>query len=170
MPSGFHVTNSSTSNVEALSRLSARVENVSDDVIVIMFLDVMSDNVSNAEQNSEMLQGSQPNSSRASSDSANSLEYTPTNLWPPVYASVIASGAGDWPISNREQTTSSNTKEWVENMSVGMTLGSNTPGLSTGTDPLGCGVPVFSASNKSFVAPQLLLQEISWESEKQENR
>ena len=54
--------------------------------------------------------------------------------------------------SRTEQTTISNIKEWVENMSVGMTLGSVTPGLSTGADPLGSGVPVFSASNKSFVS------------------
>ena len=108
-PSGFHVTNPFTSSVEALSRLSARDDKVSDDLIANMFLDVRSDKVSNAEQNSEMLQGSQPNSSRATSDSANSVESTATNLgnvWPPLNASVIASR--DWPNSNREQTTISN--------------------------------------------------------------
>ena len=95
-----------------LSKLRARVENVLDDVIASMFLDVMSYNVSSAAQNSEMLQGSQPNSSQAFSHSANSVEGTVTNpnkAWPPLDASMIA--LGYWPNSNREQATSSNIKE-----------------------------------------------------------
>ena len=117
-----------------------------------MFLDVMSDNVTNAEKSSEILQGSQPNSSRVSSDSANSGDGTATNIgnvWPPLDTSVIDSG--DLLNSNREQATSSNIKQWVENMSVGMTSGSVTPGLNTGADPLGSGFPVSSASKNSFV-------------------
>ena len=41
--SGFHATNPFASEVEVLSRLSTRDENVSDDVIANMFLDAMSD-------------------------------------------------------------------------------------------------------------------------------
>ena len=107
----FHATNSFASEVDALSRLSTRVENVSDDMIANMFLEAMSDHVSNVEQSSEIMQGSQPNSLRASSDSANSVDGTATNLgnvWPPLDALVIA--LGDWPNSNREQATSSNIK------------------------------------------------------------
>ena len=123
-----------------------------------MFLDVMPDNVSNAEQNSEMLLGSHQHSSRVSLDSANSVEGTVTNfgnVWPPLEASVIA--LGDWPNSNREQAINSTIKERVENMSVGMTPGSVTPGLSIAVDPVGSGVPVFSASNTSFVGTAVTL-------------
>ena len=130
----------------------------------------MSDNVSNAAQNSEMLQGSQPNSSRSSSDSANSVDGTATNLnivWPPLDAFVIS--LGDWPNLNREQVTSSNIKEWVENMSVDMPLGSVTPGLSTGADPLGSGVPVFSANN-SFLGTAVTPSENQLGRQKQGNR
>ena len=150
--SGSLVTNPRTSIVEALSRFSAHVEKVSDCMFSNMFSDVMSDNVSNALQKTELLQGSQPNSSRASSDSAYSVDDTATNLGnvgPPLNASVIA--LGDWPNSNREQATSSSIKEWVENMSVAMTLVSFTPGLSIGADAVGSGVLVFQASKNSFV-------------------
>ena len=106
----------------------------------------MSDNESDAEQNSEMLQGSQPNTTQASSDSANIAEGTATSLgkvWSPRDTSVIA--LGNWPNSNRKQGTRSNNKKWVEN------IGSVTPELSTGADPLGSVVPVISDSNNAFV-------------------
>ena len=40
-----------------------------------------------------------------------------------------------------------------------MTLGSGTPGLSAGADLLGSGVPVFTASNISFVRTAVTLSE-----------
>ena len=46
---GFHATNPFASDVEVLSRLNIPAENVSlDGMIARMFLDIMSDNVSNA--------------------------------------------------------------------------------------------------------------------------
>ena len=141
--SSFHVTNPITSIVEALSRLSARVENVSDDVFANMFLDVMSNNVSNAEQNSEMLQGSQPNSSRASSDSANSSD----KALPPRIRHRDCFGR----LAYLEQRInyeleSSNIKEWLENTRVEYRSG-----------PMGSGVPMFGASNNSFVGTAVTL-------------
>ena len=63
----FHVTNPFASDVEELSRLSARAEIAAEDMIASRLLcDVMSDNVSIADQNSQMAYFSQLNSSRAS--------------------------------------------------------------------------------------------------------
>ena len=108
--SSFHVTNPFASEVEELSGLSARAEIAADDIIANMFLyDVMSDNMSNAEQNSQMAYFSQLNSSRTSSDSTNFVNGTAMNcgsVWPPMNNSAIA--WGDWPNSNGEQATSSN--------------------------------------------------------------
>ena len=70
------------------------------------------------------------------------------NVWPPLKTSVIA--LEDWPNSNRERATSSNTNERVANMIAGMTLGETTPHVSEGADPLGSGIPVFSASRSMF--------------------
>ena len=53
--SGFHVTNPTANDVEALLRLGECAENASDDMIANMFFEIMSDNVSNAEQNSAMV-------------------------------------------------------------------------------------------------------------------
>ena len=135
-----------------LSRLDIQAEDVSsDDMIASMFLDIISDNVSNAEQNLQMAHSSQPKSSRASVDSADFANVTTKNrdsVWLPLDASVIA--LGDWPNSNREQATSSNIKEWVENMNVSMTLEEITPPVSIKVDPLGSGVPVFSASRNAL--------------------
>ena len=56
----FHSTNPSASDVEELQKLSVHVERVTDDLNAIMFLDeVMSDNVSNVEQNLQIAQVSQ---------------------------------------------------------------------------------------------------------------
>ena len=123
---------------EVLSRLSIQAEIVSsDDMFASMFLDIMSDNVSNAESNLQMAHSSKPKSSRASVDSADLANCTPINrdsVWPPLDSSVIA--LGDWPNSNGEQTTTSNINEWVENMNEGMTLGDVSPQLSIRADPL----------------------------------
>ena len=141
----FHSTNPFASDVEELQRLSVHVERVTDDLNASMFLDdVMSDNVSNVEQNLQIAQASQPNSSRASLVSANPEEGTAVNLssvWPPLNTSQIASG--DWPNSNRELATSSNIREWVENMSVGITLGNATPEMGLEADPQDSGAPAF---------------------------
>ena len=149
--SGFHVTNPFASEVEELSGLSARAEIAADDIIANMFLyDVMSDNMSNAEQNSQMAYFSQLNSSRTSSDSANFVNGTAMNcgsVWPPMNNSAIA--WGDWPNSNGEQATSSNISKSVEDKNAGMALGEITPQVSLGVDPLGSGVPVFAASRNA---------------------
>ena len=60
---------------------------------------------------------------------------------------------GEWPISNREQATSSNIKEWTENMSTGITLGGVTPQLSIEEEPLGPRTPMFSACGNAFAHP-----------------
>ena len=137
--SGFHTTNLFASDVEGLSRLSARIETVASlDVIASMFLDVMPDKVSNADQNSEILQFSQPNSSPASSDSANPVvgtDMNPGSIWPSLDASVVT--LADWPNPNREQATSSNINEWVESRSGVATLGRVAPELGIGEHPLG---------------------------------
>ena len=89
----FHSTNPFASDVEELHRLCVHVERVTDDLNASI-LD-MSDNVSNVEQNLHIAQASQPNSSRASLDSANPEEGTAVNLssvWPPLNTSQIASG------------------------------------------------------------------------------
>ena len=149
--SGFHATNPFASDVEELSRLSARAEIAADDMIANMFLyDVMSDNVSIADQNSQMAYFSQLNSSRASSDSANFINGTTMNcgnVWPPMNNSAI--GWGDWPNSNGEQATSSDISKWVENMNAGTAFGAITPQMSLDVDPLGSGVPVFAASRNA---------------------
>ena len=149
--SSFHVTNPFASEVEELSGLSARAEIAADDIIANMFLyDVMSDNMSNAEQNSQMAYFSQLNSSRTSSDSANFVNGTAMNcgsVWPPMNNSAIA--WGDWPNSNGEQATSSNISKSVEDKNAGMALGKITPQVSLGVDPLGSGVPVFAASRNA---------------------
>ena len=149
--SGFHATNPFASDVEELSRLSARAEIAADDMIANMFLcDVMSNNMSNAEQNSQMAYISQLNSSRASSDSAYFVNGTAMNcggVWPPVNNSAIA--WADWPNSNVEQATSSDISKWVENMNAGTAFGEITPQVSLDVDPLGSGVPVFAASRNA---------------------
>ena len=95
------------SDVEELSRLSARAEIAAEDMIASRLLcDVMSDNVSIADRNSQMGYFSQLNSSRASSDSANFVSGTAMNcasVWPPMNNSAI--DWGDWPNSNGEQDT-----------------------------------------------------------------
>ena len=149
--SGFHATNPFASDVEELSRLSARAEIAADDMIANMFLyDVMSDNVSIADQNSQMAYFSQLNHSRASSDSANFVNGTAMNcgnVWPPMNNSAI--DWGDWPNSNGEQTKSSDISKWVENMNAGTAFGEITPQMSLDVDPLGSGVPVFAASRNA---------------------
>ena len=149
--SGFHATNPFASDVEELSRLSARAEIAADDMIANMFLyDVMSDNVSIADQNSQMAYFSQLNHSRASSDSANFVNGTAMNcgnVWPPMNNSAI--DWGDWPNSNGEQAKSSDISKWVENMNAGTAFGEITPQMSLDVDPLGSGVPVFTASRNA---------------------
>ena len=149
--SGFHATNPFASDVEELSRLSARAEIAADDMIANMFLyDVMSDNVSIADQNSQMAYFSQLNHSRASSDSANFVNGTAMNcgnVWPPMNNSAI--DWGDWPNSNGEQAKSSDISKWVENMNAGTAFGEITPQMSLDVDPLGSGVPVFAASRNA---------------------
>ena len=149
--SGFHATNPFVSDVEDLSRLSARAEIAADDMIANMFLyDVMSNNMSNAEQNSQMAYISQLNSSRASPDSAYFVNGTAMNcgsIWPPVNNSAIA--WADWPNSNVEQATSSDISKWVENKNAGTAFGEITPQVSLDVDPLGSGVPVFAASRNA---------------------
>ena len=149
--SGFHATNPFASDVEELSRLSARAEITADDMIANMFLyDVMSDNVSIADQNSQMAFFSQLNHSRASSDSANFVNGTAMNcgnVWPPMNNSAI--DWGDWPNSNGEQAKSSDISKWVENMNAGTAFGEITPQMSLDVDPLGSGVPVFAASRNA---------------------
>ena len=149
--SGFHATNPFASDVEELSRHSARAEIAADDIIANMFLyDVMSDNMSNAEQNSQVAYFSQLNSSRASSDSAYFVNGTAMNcgsVWPPMNNSAIA--WADWPNSNGEQATSSIISKSVEDKNAGMALGEITPQVSLGVDPLGSGVPMFAASRNA---------------------
>ena len=149
--SGFHATNPFASDVEELSRLSARAEIAADDMIANMFLyDVMSDNVSIADQNSQMAYFSQLNHSRASSDSANFVNGTAMNcgnVWPPMNNSAI--DWGDWPNSNGEQAKSSDISKWVENMNAGTAFGEITPQMSLDVNPLGSGVPVFAASRNA---------------------
>ena len=147
----FHVTNPFACDVEELSRLSAHAEIAAEDMIASRLLcDVMSDNVSIADQNSQMAYFSQLNYSRASSDSANFVSGTAMNcgsVWPPVNNSAI--DWGDCPISNGEQDTSSDISKWVENMNAGMAFGKITPKVSLDVDPLGSGVPVFAASRNA---------------------
>ena len=104
----FHATNPFASDIEDWYRLSTQVEVAPPDTITNIFLDdEMSDNVSNAEQNLRMAQANQSKSSQASPDSAKIANQTPinnNNVWPPLNASVIATG--DWPNSNREVATS----------------------------------------------------------------
>ena len=152
----FHVTNLFASDVEELTRLSAaRAEIATGDMIPNMFLyDLMSDNISNAEQNSQMAFSSLPNSSRASSDIANLADGTAKNLsgvGPPLKTSENA--LGDWPISKREQATSSNIKVLADNMKMGITLVGVTPQLSIEADPLGPRIPMFSACGNAFPHP-----------------
>ena len=132
--------------------LSTQAEIAPLDMIADLFLDdVMSDNVSNIEQNSQIARTSQANSSKMSSDSTELANETPmnhTNVWPPLNTSVIVTG--DWPNSNKEVATSSDISKWVENMNVGMTLGDITPHLGTNADPLGSGVPVFDSNRNTL--------------------
>ena len=148
----FHATNPFASDIEDWHRLSTQIEVAPPDTITNIFLDdERSDNVSNAEQNLRIAQANQSNSSQASPDSAEIANQTPINndsVWPPLNASVIATG--DWPNSNREVATSSNTNKWVENVNVGMTLGEITPHSVTKADLLGSGIPNFEASRNTL--------------------
>ena len=148
----FHATNPFASDIEDWHRLSTQIEIAPSDTITNIFLDdEMLDNVSNAEQTLRIAQANQSNSSQASPDSAEFANQTPINndkVWPPLNASVIATG--DWPNSNREVATSSNTNKWVENVNVGMTLGEITPHSVTNADLLGSGIPIFEASRNTL--------------------
>ena len=148
----FHANNPFASEVEEWYRLSTRAETAMDDMVTSMFLDhAMWDNVSNAEQNSRITHATQPNSPKASTDSADHANGTPRNrdsVWPPLNTSVIK--VRDWLNSNRKRATSSNTSEWVANMNAGMTLGGATPQTILGADLLGSGIPKFSASCNAF--------------------
>ena len=62
-PSGLHATNPFARNVGTISHSNAHVENTMDAMIANTFLEVMSDNVSNANQNVELASMSQPESS-----------------------------------------------------------------------------------------------------------
>ena len=150
--SEFHATNPFANNIEELQTLSTQAEIAQLDLIADLFLDdVMSDNVSNIEQNSQIAHSGQANSSKMSFDSTELANETPmnhTNVWPPLNTSVIVTG--DWPNSNREGATSSDISKWVEDMNVGMTLGEITPHLGTSADPLGSGVPVFDSSRNTL--------------------
>ena len=149
---GFHATNPFARDIEELSTLSTQAEIATPEVITDIFLDnLMSDNLSNVEQNSRIAQSSQQSSSQASSDSAELANETPmnrNNVWPPLNTSVIMTG--DWPNSNRELATSSDISKWVENMNVGMTLGEITPHLGTSVDPLDSGAPAFGTKEDTL--------------------
>ena len=150
--SEFHATDPFSNNIKELHTLSTQAEIAPLDMIADLFLDdVMSDNVSNIEQNSQIARTSQANSSKMSFDSTELANETPmnhTNVWPPLNTSVIVTG--DWPNSNREVATSSDISKWVENMNVGMTLGEITPHLGTNAGPLGSGVPVFDSNRNTL--------------------
>ena len=149
---GFHATNPFANDIEGLHTLSIQAGMASLNMTADLFLDdVMSDNVPNTMQNSQIAQASQSSSSQASPDSAEIEIGTPmnrTNVWPPLNASVIATG--DWPNSNREAATSSDISEWVGNAKVGMTLGDITPHVGTSADPPNSGTPVFEVSRDTL--------------------
>ena len=149
---GFHATNPFANDIEGLHTLSIQAGMASLNMTADLFLDdVMSDNVPNTMQNSQIAQASQSSSSQASPDSAEIEIGTPmnrTNVWPPLNASVIATG--DWPNSNREAATSSDISEWVGNAKVGMTLGDITPHVGTSADPPNSGTPVFELSRDTL--------------------
>ena len=90
----------------------------------------------------------------------------PSSPWPPLDATVSA--LRDLLKSNREQATSSNIIEWEweEHMNTGATLEGVTPMLSAGADPLGSGVPVFSASKNPFVGTSGTLSGLETEKRK----
>ena len=76
----FHATNLFASELEEMYKLSTRAEAAIDDVVTNMFLeDAMSDKVSNAEQNLLITHACQPNTSEASSDSADLTKGTSKN-------------------------------------------------------------------------------------------
>ena len=65
-PSGLHATNPFEGDVETVSSSNARTEDAADAIIANIFLEIMSDNVSNADQIAEMASASHPEPSRAS--------------------------------------------------------------------------------------------------------
>ena len=150
--SEFHATNPFANNIVELHTLSTQAEIAPLDMIANLFLDdVMSDNVSNIEQNSQIAHAGQANSSKMSFDSTELANETPmnhANVWPPLNTFVIVTG--DWPNSNREVATSSDISKWVENMNVGMTLGEITPHLGTSADPPGSRAPVFDNNRNTL--------------------
>ena len=108
--------------------------------------------MSNAQQNSAMVQASQANSSRATADSSNpvnGIAFNSGSIWPPLNAFVTA--LEDWSTSNREQAISSNNNECVENRAVGATKRNITPASSVGVHLLGSGAPIFSANRNPMV-------------------
>ena len=148
----FHATNPLASDVEDWRRLGTQVEVAPLDTIANMFLDDdISDNLSNTEQNLRIAQSSQPNSSQASPDSAELAKETPTNsdnVWPPLNASVIATG--DWPNSNRELAVSSDINKRVENMNVGMAFLRDYTSRSHKCGPAGFRSPSILSLQKYF--------------------
>ena len=78
--SEFHATNPFANNIDELHTLSTQAEIAPLDIIADLFLDdVMSDNVSNIEQNSQIARTSQANSSKMSFDSTELANATPMN-------------------------------------------------------------------------------------------
>ena len=87
--SGFHSTNPFASEIEMLSGVNASTGDAVSTMTMKLFSEVMSDYIPKSEQNAEMVAAtSQPNSSRASTDSSNPVDGAETtmqsNAWPPL--------------------------------------------------------------------------------------
>ena len=113
-PSALHATKPFARNLGTVSHLNAPTDDTTDATIAIVFLEIMSDNVSNADQNAELALASQTKSSRASPDSTNPVEATcQSNVWPPVEVtgySLDGCSNSNIRLANEQTTTS----EWIQ--------------------------------------------------------
>ena len=121
-PNRFHVTNPFASKIEKLGRSNASAERTMSTQTPTMFSEIMSDYIPNSEQNAEMAAISQPNSSRASPDSATLADgvknTTRSNAWPPLEVSNYT--LDEWPNSNIRQTCRQNNTNEVITQASGI--------------------------------------------------
>ena len=105
VPRNFHATNPLGSMIKNTTRWETLTDNLQEPTITNVFSELMSDFISNAEQNTEMTAAAeQLGSSQASPDSTNPVDgtgnTTRNNAWPPL--EVTDYNLEEWPNSNKK--------------------------------------------------------------------
>ena len=153
-PSGLHAATPFARNLETVPRSIAHTDDTTDAMIAKILLDIMPDNLSNADENAEMASASQPESSRDSLDSTNSMDGAEatrqSNVWPPL--EITNYSLDGWPNSNNrlanEQTT---TNEWIPQTSTSATPEKAPPKTATPRDSSGSHASTSSENKNLFL-------------------